>query len=312
MTYRETLDDIFSRGRFGIKPGLERITALLARLDNPHEKLRIIQIAGTNGKGSTGAFLSAILTATGIRTAFFSSPHLVNFTERFRLDDQEIAEETLFPHMQRVMAVAPPEATFFEIVTAIGFLCFYEEGADIAIMEAGMGGKWDATNVSDSILSILTPISLDHCAYLGDTLEAIASEKAGIIKHGKPVVIAGQEPEALATLLDKAEKLVATPFVHGRDYFANWSSGKLIFSGVGGELSCRPALKGGFQAGNAAAAIAAARILRCYVVTDNDAFANSQTTPLPPGGVKLSPRDRKRMSPSCFNSYTVFRRRSSC
>jgi dihydrofolate synthase/folylpolyglutamate synthase len=271
MNYRETLADIFSRGRFGVRPGLERIAGMLDSLGNPQAKLRIIQIAGTNGKGSTGAFLSAVLTAAGVKTAFFSSPHLVNFTERFRLDGVEMAEATLAGYMERVMSIIPPEATFFEIVTAIGFLGFCEEGADVAIMEAGMGGEWDATNVAQSILSIIAPISFDHCEYLGDTLPAIAAEKAGIIKPGRPVVIARQEPEVLAILLEKAAELDATPVVWGDDYTARWVSDELCFSGLGKDLFCRPALKGRFQAGNAAAAIAAARVLARQVNTINDA-----------------------------------------
>lgn len=271
MTYREILADIFSRGRFGVKPGLERISTILVRLDNPQQKMRIIQIAGTNGKGSTGAFLAAILTAAGVRTAFFSSPHLVSFTERFRLDGKELAEATLTPYMERVLAVAPPDATFFELVTATGFLCFCGEGAEVAIMEAGMGGMWDATNVADSILSIITPISFDHCEYLGDTLAAIAAEKAGIIKQGRPVVIARQEPEALATLLATAARLAATPFVWDVDYSASWEAAGLRFSGLGAGFSCQPALKGLFQGVNAAAAIAAARFLGRQASTINDA-----------------------------------------
>jgi len=141
MTYDEIVAHIFSRGRFGMKPGLERITAILSRLGNPHQELDIVQIAGTNGKGSTGAFLSAIMTAAGYRTAFFSSPHLSDFAERFRIDGTMIAQPQLAAAAQQVVAVAPAEATFFELVTAIAFLCFAREKVDLAIMEAGMGGK---------------------------------------------------------------------------------------------------------------------------------------------------------------------------
>ena len=207
MTYDETLAHIFSRGRFGMKPGLERVTEILARLGNPHEKLKAVQIAGTNGKGSTGAFLSSILTAAGYRTAFFSSPHLMRFSERFRINETEVSEETLHEAALRVLAVAPAEATFFEIVTAIAFLLFAEAEVDLAIMEAGMGGRWDATNVAKGVLAIITPISLDHCASLGNTVALIAAEKAGIIKAGAPVVIGPQEPDALLPLTAAAGRL---------------------------------------------------------------------------------------------------------
>lgn len=262
MTYSEILAHIFSRGRFGMKPGLERVSTILSRLGNPQLRVPAVQIAGTNGKGSTGAFLAAIMTAAGYRTAFFSSPHLVNFSERFRIDGGEIPDETLAGAARRVLAVAPPEATFFELVTAIGFLVFADEEVDLAIMEAGMGGRWDATNVVDGILAIITPISFDHREYLGHTLGAIAAEKAGIIKPGRPVVVASQEQEALAVIVAVAAALGAGCRVWDVDFTAAAGAQGVSYQAEEFALdNLESGLKGRFQAVNIAAAITAARLL---------------------------------------------------
>jgi|SRR6185369_6516319 len=289
MTYDETLAHIFSRGRFGMKPGLERVTELLSRLGNPQRNLKTVQIAGTNGKGSTGAFLSSIMTHAGCRTAFFSSPHLSRFSERFRINDVEIAEAVLHKAAQRVLAAAPEEATFFEIVTAIGLLCFAEEGADLAVIEAGMGGRSDATNVVESILSIITPISLDHCEYLGGTLSEIAREKAGIIKQGKPVVIAPQEGDLLNQLLSAAEESGSPAYVYGRDFYAVVEQRDLSYhSGAFSLHDLKLALKGRFQAENASSAIAAAMLLgeAGFHVT-GDAIREGVATAVWPGRLEL-------------------------
>lgn len=262
MTYDETLAHIFSRGRFGMKPGLERVTAILERLGNPHEKLPAVQIAGTNGKGSTGAFLSSIMTAAGCRTAFFSSPHLMRFSERFRINDTEVPEESLHEAALRVLAVAPAEATFFEIVTAIAFLLFAEAKVELAIMEAGMGGRWDATNVARGILAVITPISLDHCAWLGDNVALIAAEKAGIIKTGAPVVMAPQAPAALLPLIAAAESSAAPVQLFGRDFSMAATSAGFVYRAEGVVLErLELALRGRHQLVNAATAVTAARLL---------------------------------------------------
>lgn len=246
MTYEEIVAQIFSRGRFGMKPGLERVTELLERLGNPHRGLKAVQIAGTNGKGSTGAVLSSIMTAAGHKTGFFSSPHLSRFSERFRVNDREVSEELLQRTAERVLEAAGPETTFFEIVTAIAFLLFKEEDLDVAIMEAGMGGRSDATNVADAVLSLITPISMDHVVWLGDSLELIASEKAGIIKAGVPVVVAPQEPVALDVIRRAA---------------AERGAQLVICSGVDEVDGEKLPLKGRYQMVNAAMAVTAARLL---------------------------------------------------
>jgi dihydrofolate synthase/folylpolyglutamate synthase len=290
MAYQEIIEQIFSRGRFGMKPGLERITALLSRLGDPHKKLHTVQIAGTNGKGSTGAFLSAIMSSAGYRTAFFSSPHLSSFSERFRIDGIEMAEPLLEAAAEEVITVAPPEATFFEIVTAIAFLCFSREKVDLALMETGMGGRWDATNVADGLVSIITPVSFDHCNYLGDTLEAIAAEKAGIIKPGRPVVVSAQEPGALAVISRVAQDNAAPLLLFGRDFTVSSSGGDIVYEGLGRRIVSTPSLGGRFQGGNAAAAVTAALALeRSGFAVSDDACRTGVANACWPGRMELFP-----------------------
>jgi dihydrofolate synthase/folylpolyglutamate synthase len=274
-----------------MKPGLERIAVILERLGNPQSQLQVVHIAGTNGKGSTGAFLSAIMTAAGCRPAFFSSPHLSVFAERFRINDVDVAEDILTEAAGKVLAVAPAEATFFELVTAIAYYCFAREKAGLAIMEAGMGGRWDATNVAEGLLTIVTPIALDHCEYLGDTLAAIAAEKAGIIKQGRPVVISRQATEALAPLLAAAGRKASPVFRFGVDFAARQTSGGLDCRAGDWELNgLKPALRGRFQAGNAAAAVMAARLLATagFTVTPESVFKGVSAARWP-GRLELFP-----------------------
>src|SRR6185369_4153659 len=191
-----TLEKLYARRRFGIRPGLDRVRLLLDRLGNPEQSFRSIHVVGTNGKGSTSAYLASILTAAGLRTALFTSPHLVSFTERFRINGVEIAPQRLEPLLASVLDAAPDDATFFEIVTALAALYFFEERVDVAVMEAGMGGRSDATAALAGIMTVITPVSLDHCDYLGTTLEQIAAEKSGIAEPGTPVIIGHQTTDA--------------------------------------------------------------------------------------------------------------------
>ena len=262
MTYQEILAHIYGLGRFGMKPGLERITALLHALGNPQERTANVHVAGTNGKGSTAAFLAAILTNSGYRVGLFTSPHLSRFTERIRINGTEIGEEEVVVLAQRVMAAAPESTTFFEIVSAMAWLYFLEEGVDLAIMETGMGGRFDATNAATGILSIITPISLDHCAYLGETLADIAFEKAGIVKPERPVVLSAQTDEA-RNVVERHCLELASPLFHlGREFSAEWENDGLAYCGIGIELrGIKPGIAGRYQGENAACALAAAEIL---------------------------------------------------
>ncbi|GFO61271.1 bifunctional folylpolyglutamate synthase/dihydrofolate synthase [Geomonas silvestris] len=262
MTYAETLTHIFALGRFGIKPGLERISLLLEALGNPQHAFAALHVVGTNGKGSTASQLSTLLASGGYRTGLFTSPHLISFTERIRVNGAEIAEEDVVRLAGRVLAAAPPETTFFEIVTALAALHFAEAGVEIAVFEAGMGGRLDATNVFDGVLGIITPVSLDHTDYLGGSIAEIAREKVGICKPGRPIVSAQQAPEAAQLIEAQAAALSAPLYRLGEEFDAWWEGGNLSYRGIGMRLDAlSPGLAGAYQSGNIACALAAAELL---------------------------------------------------
>lgn len=262
MTYQEILTHIYGLGRFGMKPGLERIGAVLKALSHPQDGLRVIHVAGTNGKGSTAAFLAAVLAAGGHTVGLFTSPHLIAFPERIRINGREISEEDVVSLADRILSVAPAGTTFFEIVTAMAYLCFAEHGVDAAVMEVGMGGRLDATNIATGIVSVITPVALDHCEHLGDSLGRIAGEKAGVIKAGRPVVSAPQPREAMTAIRARCAALGSSLYEGGRDFSAFWKGGMLGYRGIRWELAgVRPGIPGRFQAINAAAALCAAELL---------------------------------------------------
>lgn len=179
----ELLNWLFSLHRFGIKPGTERIKQLLEFLGNPHHKIQTIHIAGTNGKGTTATTIASILKSAGYRVGLYTSPHLIDFNERIQINGKLIEDDYLIEFILNIKnEQEKTQATFFEITTALAFQYFSENKVDIAIIEAGMGGQNDATNVIHPILSIITPIGLDHQEYLGDTIFKIAKDKAGIFK----------------------------------------------------------------------------------------------------------------------------------
>jgi len=198
------LQRFFARTAAGIVPGLDAIKRRLEKLDHPERAFKVVHVAGTNGKGSTAATIERLLREAGLRTGLFTSPHLVRFNERIRIDGEEIDDEQLaklaFELEQIDADCAGRPATFFELATAIGYTAFARADVDVAIIETGLGGRWDATNVIVPEVSVITRIGMDHTGFLGDTLTQIASEKAGIIKQGVPVVCSVQEPEALMVI----------------------------------------------------------------------------------------------------------------
>ena len=220
MEKNPSVEALFARTTQGIKPGLDIITGLLRALDNPHHKLAVVHVAGTNGKGSVCAMLESVLRASGFKTGLYTSPHLIDFSERFRINGVPIPGEKLEGHIQALEETADRvagetaqrPATFFEISTAIAFQYFADEAVDIAIVETGMGGRWDATNVVIPLISIITHIDIDHTNYLGDTIEAIAAEKAGIIKPGRPVVSAPQSEVVMGELREPG-----VPIIYGSE-----------------------------------------------------------------------------------------------
>ncbi|MBI3259291.1 MAG: bifunctional folylpolyglutamate synthase/dihydrofolate synthase, partial [Ignavibacteriae bacterium] len=187
----EILTRLFSLHRFGIKPGLERTLSLLELLENPHTKFPSIHVAGTNGKGSTSSMLAAILTAAGYKTGLYTSPHIREFNERIRINGVPISDVDIARFAVPLLDESEKASTtFFEITTVMAFAYFAEQKVDIAIIETGLGGRLDSTNVILPEVSIITSIDLDHTQYLGLTLESITGEKAAIIKPETPVVIA--------------------------------------------------------------------------------------------------------------------------
>ena len=262
-SYRESLAYLYSLQFFGIKLGLKNIQELLARVGNPQECLRIVHIAGTNGKGSTAAALASIFHVAGIPAGLYTSPHLHSFTERIRIDTRQIAEsevveliEELRPHAEAL------RTTFFEFTTAMALLCFRRHGVHWAILETGLGGRLDATNIVSPELCLITPIALDHTAYLGESPAAVAAEKAGIFKSGVAVVSAQQTLEVERILQQRAAQLAIPLLQFGRDYrcFSNGES--FTFFGPDFLLeNVKPVLVGVHQQQNLALAAAAATCL---------------------------------------------------
>ena len=200
-----------TQGR-GIVPGLERMKRLLAALGDPQANLRCLHVAGTNGKGSVSAFAESILRAMGLRVGLYTSPHLVDLSERFRIDGVSASAADIEGSIQRVREATVgwgegDEPTFFELVTAMSFDLFARAGCEVVVLETGLGGRLDATNTAPKIACAITPIALDHTEWLGETLGEIAREKAGILRPGIPAVIAPQEPEAAEALAASAQEL---------------------------------------------------------------------------------------------------------
>jgi dihydrofolate synthase / folylpolyglutamate synthase len=222
MSYDEMLRRLGALKRFGMRPGLDGVRALLAAVGDPHARLQAVHVAGTNGKGSTAAFVESALRAGGVRTGLYTSPHLLRLTERIRIDGAEIGSDSVAGLAARVLAVGG-EYTFFEVVTATAFLALAAAAVDVAVIEVGLGGRLDATNVLERpLVSVVTGVALDHTDVLGDTLAAIAREKAGIFKPGVPAVLAGSaddDDSVRDVLLGEAARLGATPvLLYGRDF----------------------------------------------------------------------------------------------
>lgn len=244
---------------------LGRVERLLAALGHPERRIPpVIHIAGTNGKGSTQAMIRAGLEATGEKVHAYTSPHLARFHERIRLAGELISEPALTAILDEcVQANGPDQITFFEITTCAAFLAFARTPADWTLLEVGLGGRLDATNVVDRPrLTIITPVSMDHEAFLGDTIAKIAGEKAGIIKRGVPCVVGPQHPEGLAVIEAKAAASGAPLWAYGQHWTVGEDRGRLVYQDENGLLDLPlPNLPGPHQVQNAGAAIAALRLL---------------------------------------------------
>ncbi len=224
MTYRQAIDFLEGRERFGIRLGLANMSRLLAALGEPQRGLKVFHVAGTNGKGSTARLTAGLLQASGFRVGLYTSPHLLDTRERVQVDQRPVSRadftrriEELAPVVERLSRFRPHSPTYFEVLTALAFSHFALEKVDFAVIEVGLGGRMDATNLVQPLVSIITPIGLEHKRYLGNSLAAIAGEKGGIIKPGRPVVISTQRLSAGRVLRRLAGERRSTLYQVGRD-----------------------------------------------------------------------------------------------
>ena len=281
-SFRTTLRYLYGLEAFGIRPGLKRIRRALERLGDPHLAYPSVLIAGTNGKGSTASMLAAILEEAGLKTGLYTSPHISRLTERIRVGGKEISTKDLTRITKELRsstkAVEGDELTFFEFLTAMAFQYFSDKAVDLAVVEVGMGGRLDATNVLNPMLSIITNVGKDHCRVLGSSIREIALEKAGIIKRGGDVVVGVEGGLALSAIKGVANKRGASTYVAGKDFLVHQPgnarnsvyplrfdySGKLDCDGEGEALVMKGlsvALLGLHQLKNAACALKAVELL---------------------------------------------------
>lgn len=293
-SYTEAVDWINGLIPFGIRPGLERIKLLLEKLGNPHRKLKFIHVAGTNGKGSTCAFLTSVLLKSGYSVGTFTSPYITKFTNRFQYNGMDIPEETLAaladklrPLVEEIAATELGSPTMFEVSTALAIL-YYAECCypDVVVWETGLGGRLDVTNIVTPVVSVITNVGHDHMDVLGDTLEKIAEEKAGIIKPGVPVVSCVSQPEVIAVLKAKAAACRSTLYLAGENFsyaLTGIEDGvqRFNFKGPFRSLEIGIAMKGEHQLSNSAGAMMALEVLRQYmafVLEDGDVLEGFRDT----------------------------------
>lgn len=284
MTYAEALTYLLSLQQFGFKPGLESTRRLASLVGNPHETLRFIHVAGTNGKGSVCAMLDAIHRTAGRRVGLYTSPHLIRFNERIRVDGTPIPDEALArltAQLRAAVESASPklEPTFFEFTTVLALLWFAESKVDLVAWETGLGGRYDATNIVTPLASIVTQIGLDHMAVLGPTIGAIAAEKAGIFKPDVPALTSATDPDALAILEFKARE-TGCPFI---------PVGHLAVEQFRYDLP----LLGEHQRTNAALAAAAIRVLRFLLPVSDEQMARGFASVRWPGRLQVLQRGKQ-------------------
>jgi dihydrofolate synthase / folylpolyglutamate synthase len=260
MTYAAATEYLYGLQKHGIKLGLETMCALMTAVGHPERRLRVLHIGGTNGKGSTAAMTAAMLQASGLRVGLYTSPHLVEFRERIRINGEMISEEQVADLTGRLRTAIPGELdpTFFEVTTAMAFLYFAESRVDVAVLEVGLGGRFDATNVVEPLACAIITIGLDHQEYLGRTEAAIAFEKAGIIKPSVPVVIGRMGPDAGGVMRRIAEERGAPLYRLEQDFALEGEGAEpLMYRGMTRTIAgLRCGLEGRHQLDNAACALA--------------------------------------------------------
>ena len=265
LTYRDAIRYLYGLQKYGIKFGLSKTSNILKAFGNPHHGQNYVHIGGTNGKGSVAAMVESILIQAGLKVGFYSSPHLVRFTERFRINGVQVADEKIVPVVEELKNIVDPEnlPTFFEMTTAMALLLFARARTDVAIMEVGMGGRLDATNIITPRVSAITNISLEHQAFLGHRLVDIAREKAGIIKRGVDVVTGAHQPSVIRLFESICMEKRAPLWRIGKEL--RYRSNPLNFNYYGLEHSFKNIelnLKGKTQYRNATLALAVIELLK--------------------------------------------------
>ncbi|NNG08058.1 MAG: bifunctional folylpolyglutamate synthase/dihydrofolate synthase [Desulfobacteraceae bacterium] len=264
ISYKEAIQYLYGLQKYGIKFGLSKTSNLLKAFGNPHRGQKYIHIGGSNGKGSVAAMVESVLLKSGLKVGFYSSPHLVRFTERFRINGQEIAPEKAAAITGELIKIIKPTypPTFFEVTTAMALIYFARENVDMAIMEVGMGGRLDATNVIRPVVSVITNISLEHQFFLGSRLMEIAKEKGGIIKRGVDLVTAATQPLIVSLFGSMCEAKKASLWRVGKDVRYRSNGSRFSYYGLRRTFKgLNLGLKGKFQNRNAALSLAVIEIL---------------------------------------------------
>lgn len=265
-SYQECLDKIYRLGRFGIKLELDTISNVLRLLNHPQKNYRVIHVAGTNGKGSTATYIASILQKAGFKTGLYTSPHLVKFNERITVNGEQISDDQVVKTYEAVnnVDIGKRKATFFEIATAMGFYHFSKENVDWAVIETGMGGRFDATNVIKPQVSVITNLSIEHADYLGNTIKAIANEKGGIIKPNTPVVTGVSQPSGLDRLKEIAKENSSRLFVYKKDFSIRKTANQDLYTYDGLDrqfCDLKKPLPGDHQKENLSLALAACELI---------------------------------------------------
>jgi dihydrofolate synthase/folylpolyglutamate synthase len=268
-SYQKCLDKIYKLGRFGIKLELDTISNILNLLGNPEKKYNLVHVAGTNGKGSTATYIASILQKAGFKTGIYTSPHLVQFNERIAINGRHISNDDVVNAYEAVNKVDTGErkATFFEIATAMGFYYFAKKNVQWAVIETGMGGRFDATNIIKPKVSVITNLSIEHTDYLGNTIKALAKEKGGIIKACTPVVTGVSQPSGLKVIKKITKEKSSELYIYKKDFSARKNSGQHYYAYKGLKQNFNHLIKplpGDHQKENLSLALAA-----CELIFDN-------------------------------------------
>jgi dihydrofolate synthase / folylpolyglutamate synthase len=320
MNYQQAWAFLDNLQFFKIKLGLESMNQFLEAVGNPHRALRFIHVAGTNGKGSVSTTLRTILTGAGYKVGLYTSPHLSCVRERFRIDGRFISEEAFARQASAIReALGERQITYFEFATALALLWFAEERVDVAILEVGMGGRLDATNVVTPLVSVITNVSMDHEQYLGNTLAAVAFEKAGVVKLGVPVIAGLAQDESLTVVEQVCRERQAPLFLLGWEFAAvpgtegSWEYRGIDESHSLAGLHCR--LKGGYQIGNAALALAALETISGILPVSGEAIRQGLLSVAWPGRLEFfcladgkpaeCPADGSMEHPASFRRYLL-------